>query len=233
MMRRRDRVKLFWGDVAQALGLEDVQIQTPNFLRRHFFTGFGLSGTTARDELVAYLFAALGEFAVEAGVSHRNKYSNDFTYVAVSVEGLPLGFTVGPRKAQQPRRLRGQWIDCDGGGGKEVAAIGPKTVRSDVDGLRIEQEIEGFDLMSFLTDRRRQVICSLDCEIVKEGDHKLWTSIPGIPHPRRRDISRAAQGDIEATQSLGESRDKVVELIRTALSEAELVTRELRVQHTP
>jgi len=69
-----------------------------------------------------------------------------------------------------------------------------------------EHEIAGFDLESFLTTRRRRAICSLEGEIVKEDTHHIRTRMSGLPYPCRRDMIRAAQGDIEATQKSFETR---------------------------
>jgi hypothetical protein len=97
-----------------------------------------------------------------------------------------------------------------------------------VDGLVTEQEIEGFDLDAFLTPRRREVICSLEGQIVITGKtHQFRTQFTGLPYPRRRDMARAARGDGEATRRLWEHTNKVAELLRTALRDAELVAVEL------
>lgn len=180
---------------------------------------------------MTHLAGTLAGLAVEAGVHHsEGGGDSDFTYAAVTVDGLPPGLTVGPRVAKQPLRLVGprrSWISCPEGGGREVGARRGEVVRVDEGGLVTEYETPGFDLESFLTARRRQVICSLNGVVVLEGAHQLRVTMSGLPYPGRRDFSAAQKGDVEATQLLWTSRDKVVELIRATVRDAEIVTREL------
>jgi len=218
-MRKRDRIRSFWDEVGQALGLDDARVQATGRFSRW------------RGDVITHLVGVLGGFAVEAGVHHPGgERDADFTYAGVTVDGLPSGFAVGPWLAKQPLRLIGPrryWIDCVDGGGREVGARGGETVRVEEGGLVTEYETKGFDLDSFLTPRRRQVICSLEGVLVLEGTHQLRTTMPGLPYPRKRDVARAGKGDMEATESMWASRDEIVELIRATLREAEVITLEL------
>ena len=224
-MRKRDRIRSFWDEVGQALGLDDARVQAKGRFSQW------------RGDVVTHLAGMLGGFAVEAGVRHSGGEGDaNFTYASVTVDGLPPGFTVGPWLATQPLGLVGPrryWIICVEDGGREVGARRGETVRVEQGGLVTEYETEGFDLDSFLTPRRRQVICSLAGVLVLEGAHQLRTTMPGLPYPRKRDVSRAERGDMEATQSLWASRDRIVELIRATLREAEVITLELSADDSP
>lgn len=217
-MRKKARVESLWGEVARAAGLQNAVVGT-----KITFTGNERK----------HLEGLLGGFAVEAGAAPPSGGEGGdpgYTYAAVTVTGLPARFEVGRWRKKQPRLwlgANGSWVVCDGGGGREVTAAGPGTVRSEVGGLVIEEEVEGFDLDAFLTPRRREVICSLEGRVVWEGAHQVRTEFTGLPYPRRRDMARAARGDSEATQRLWEHTNKVVELLRTALRDAELATVEL------
>ncbi len=214
---------MFWAEVGQALGLDDPRIEA----KKRF--------SQWRGDVVTHLTGTLGRSVVEAGVHHSGGEGDaDFTYAGVTVDGLPPGFTLGPWLAEQPLRLVGprrSWISCPEGGGKEVGARRGETVRVEEGGLVTEYETKGFDLESFLTPRRRQIIWSLQGVLALEGTHQLRATMPGLPYPRKQDISRAEEGDSEATQRLWASRDKTVELIRATLHEAEVVEHELSVDH--
>ncbi len=221
MIGKRDRLEIYWREVGQTLGLEDAQVQT----RRPLFK--------SRFSVTAHLVGTLGRFEVEAGVHHSTHEERDpgFTYAAVTVDGLPPGFEVGPWRAQHSFPLLGPrptWIACGSSGGTEVKAGRPRTTSVEVGGL--VTEYEGFDLDTFLTPRRRQVLCLLDGQLHwMGGTHQLRTTMAGHPYPGRRDVSRAGQGDVEAKRRLSASQDKVAELVRTCMQEAEVVARELSV----
>lgn len=220
MIRKRyELIGSFWSDVAQSLGLENVQVHSKRPLIKSVSV------------FTPHLVGRLSGFTVEAGV-HYSAHRDDpaFTYGAVIVDGLPPGFEIGPWKTNQPRRPTSPsriWIACDEGGGREVRPGRPGTISVESDGL--VTEYAGFDFDTFLTSRRVEVICSLDGDLHwVEGSHQLRIMIPELPYPNRRDFNRTARGDSDATQKLWASREKIVGLVRVTVREAEVVVRDLR-----
>jgi hypothetical protein len=207
----------FWEEVGQTAGLTDYAVTMKRSLWRDL------------DTLTPHLQGHLGGRGVEAGIHYSVDAKEDptETYAAVAVSGLPPGLIVGPFRNKRPLHLLGSralWIECGPGRGRELRAAHPKPVRVEMEGLILEQDEHVFDIDAYVNPARRQLLCTLGSQLEwTESGHRVVNRFDDDPYPRRRDVKRSARGDSEATQQIWAYRDRLVDLLRTTVSEADLV----------
>ena len=198
-MRAAKLYRFFWEQVADQLGMSEVEYPTGD--REVFVRG-----------VADGLRVSLGAW------SSRKDAPVECTVISVEMEGLPPGLEIDGVGSVSFSGVV-EPVVCEG----RTRKVSVVAVPMDLGGLRLVQT--PIDLNEWLTPARRDAVCALRNDLYfLRGRHYVRCEKKGLPYPPTRILKRSMSGDPDATRALRASCDLIALTVRETLSDARTFT---------